>query len=215
MRVQNLHNLVIMNPCLLVGEMRVLIHLSGRKKCTKILLGRVPSYSFFRSYRDFYQVDRIIQENNPSFASFVVARLLAPIDQLLRDRAAARLASGDPGDDTHGGILHLLSYVDDISICVYLPDLEFLCTTLQSHGTSLGCFINTSKTRILTSCNGLSQVQAITEANPTLGRSLATSIATFSNERDPSNPGITRPIVITKLFQKPIFLISRDLFFFR
>ena len=54
MRVQNLHNLVIMDPCLLVGEMRVLIDLSGRKKCTKILLGRVPSYFFFRSYRDFY-----------------------------------------------------------------------------------------------------------------------------------------------------------------
>ena len=47
MRVQNLHNLVIMDPCLLVGEMRVLIDLSGRKKCTKILLGRVPSYFFF------------------------------------------------------------------------------------------------------------------------------------------------------------------------
>ena len=53
MRVQNLHNLVIMDPCLLVGEMRVLIDLSGRKKCTKILLGRVPSYFFFRSYRGF------------------------------------------------------------------------------------------------------------------------------------------------------------------
>ena len=43
MRVQNLHNLMIMDPCLLVGEMLVLIGLSGRKKCTKILLGRVPS----------------------------------------------------------------------------------------------------------------------------------------------------------------------------
>jgi hypothetical protein len=46
MLVQNLHNLVIMDPCLLVGEMHVLIDLSGRKKCTKILLGRVPSYFF-------------------------------------------------------------------------------------------------------------------------------------------------------------------------
>ena len=135
---------------------------------------------------------------SPLFASFVVARLLAPIDQLLRDRAAARLASGDPGDDMHGGISHLLSYVDDISTCVYLPDLEFLCTTLRSHGASLGCFVNTSKTRILTSCNGLSQIQAITDANPELGRSLASSIATFSNERDPSDPSITRPVELTE-----------------
>jgi hypothetical protein len=41
MLVRNLHNLVMSDPCLLVGEMRVLIDLSGRKKCTKILLGRV------------------------------------------------------------------------------------------------------------------------------------------------------------------------------
>ena len=48
------HNLLMCAPCLLVGEMLVLIGLSGRKKCTKILLGRVPSYFFFLSYRDFY-----------------------------------------------------------------------------------------------------------------------------------------------------------------
>ena len=41
------HSLVMWAPCLLVGEMQVLINLSGRKKCTKILLGRVPSYFFF------------------------------------------------------------------------------------------------------------------------------------------------------------------------
>ena len=53
-RVTNPHYLVMCNPCLLVGEMLVLIGLSGRKKCTKILLGRVPSNFFFLSYRDFY-----------------------------------------------------------------------------------------------------------------------------------------------------------------
>jgi hypothetical protein len=36
---------------------------------------------------------------SPLFASFVVARLLKQINSLLRKRAAARLASGDPGDD--------------------------------------------------------------------------------------------------------------------
>jgi hypothetical protein len=37
------HNLLMCAPCLLIGQMLVLIGLSGRKKCTKILLGRVPS----------------------------------------------------------------------------------------------------------------------------------------------------------------------------
>jgi len=60
------------------------------------------------------------------FAFFVVARLLQPIDSLLRERAAARLASGDPGDDGFGGISHLLGFVNDISSCVFLPDLPFL-----------------------------------------------------------------------------------------
>ena len=36
---------------------------------------------------------------SPLFASFVVARLLEPIDGLLRERAAARLDNGDTGDD--------------------------------------------------------------------------------------------------------------------
>jgi hypothetical protein len=61
---------------------------------------------------------------SPLLASFVVARLLAPIDSLLCERAAAWLAAGDPADDTYGRISHLLSYVDDISTCVYLPDLS-------------------------------------------------------------------------------------------
>jgi hypothetical protein len=135
---------------------------------------------------------------SPLFVSFIAARLLAPINQVLRERAAARLASKDPGDDTHGGISHILSYVDDMSTCVYLPDLEFLCTTLRSHGASLGCFVNTFKTRILTSCNGLSPVQAIMDANPGLGRSITNTIAIFSNKSDPSNPTTTRPVELTE-----------------
>jgi hypothetical protein len=87
---------------------------------------------------------------SPLFASFVVARLLKPIDKLLRQRASDQLASGNPGNDGFGGISHLLGYVDDISSCIYLHDLPFLCNTLKSLGASLGCFVNSSKTRTLT-----------------------------------------------------------------
>ena len=51
---------------------------------------------------------------SPLFTSFVVARLHKPIDRLLHEHAANRLAYGDTGDDGQGGISHLLSFVDDV-----------------------------------------------------------------------------------------------------
>ena len=62
----------------------------------------------------------------PLFASFVIASLLKPIDGLLRERSANHLANGDSGDDGQEGISHLLSFVNDISSCIYLPDLHLL-----------------------------------------------------------------------------------------
>ncbi len=90
---------------------------------------------------------------SPIFASFLVACLLEPIDALLCAQAVEQLASGNPGDDKYGGITHLLSYVNGISTCIYLPDLEFFCNTLKTNGADLGCFLNMTKTMILTSCN--------------------------------------------------------------
>jgi hypothetical protein len=124
---------------------------------------------------------------SPLFASFVVARLLQPIDSLLRERAATRLASGDPGDDGFGGISHLLGFVDDISSCVFLPDLPFLCTTLKTLGASLGCFVNPSKTRILTSCDGSSTLPLLHTVNPTLATSISATIAEFSTRPHPTD----------------------------
>jgi len=110
---------------------------------------------------------------SPLFASFVVARLLEPIDDILRERAAASLANGDPGDDGQGGISHLLSFVDDISSCIYLPDFQFLCEQVRTRGASIECFINSHKTRVLTSCNGTSIFPALTAHDPQLALSLA------------------------------------------
>jgi hypothetical protein len=63
---------------------------------------------------------------SPIFASLVVSTLLQPLDIKLRDQAATRLRNGDPGDDGFGGITHLLGYVDDVSACVPLKDLQFM-----------------------------------------------------------------------------------------
>jgi hypothetical protein len=134
---------------------------------------------------------------SPLFATFVVARLLEPINVLLHARAAERLASGNPGDDGYGGITHLLSYVDDISTCIYLPDLEFFCNTLKTNGTALRCFVNTAKTRILTSCNGTSPLPLISASNPKLGLSIANTIATFSTSPHPT--GTTAPAIPVEL----------------
>ncbi len=46
---------------------------------------------------------------SPLFALFVVAQLLEPIDGLLRECAAARLTTGDTGNDDQGRVSHLLS----------------------------------------------------------------------------------------------------------
>ena len=65
----------------------------------------------------------------PTFISICLIRSCTttrtPIDGLLRKCTATRLADGDTGNDGQGGISHLLSFVDDISSCVYLPDLHF------------------------------------------------------------------------------------------
>ena len=124
---------------------------------------------------------------SPLFASFVVARLLEPIDKLLRECAGARLATGNKGNDGQGGISHLLSFVDDISSCVYLPDFDLLCEQVRSRGASIGCFVNPHKTRVLTSCNGTSILPTLTIHDPLLAQSLSTSIASFSTTPHPTN----------------------------
>jgi hypothetical protein len=125
---------------------------------------------------------------SPLFASFVVACLIEPIDKLLRDCAAERLHNGDPGDDGFGGISHLLGYVDDISSCVYLPDLQFLCNTLKRNGDQVGCFINPFKTRILTSCSGNSPLESLLHTNRNLATEVIDTIARFSAEPHPTSP---------------------------
>jgi hypothetical protein len=132
------------------------------------------------------------------FASFVVARLLEPINALLRARATKRLESGDRSDDKYGGTTHLLSYVDNISTtCIYLPDLEFFCNTLKTNSAALSCFVNTSKTRFLTSCNGTSSLPLTSASNPKLGLSIANTIATFSTTPHPTDT--TKPAIPVEL----------------
>ena len=75
----------------------------------------------------------------PIFASLVVAKLLQPLDIELRERATTCLQNANTGDDGFGGTTHLLSYVDDVSACVPLEDLQFVCDQIATIGAPLGC----------------------------------------------------------------------------
>jgi len=119
---------------------------------------------------------------SPIFASLVVARLLQPLDELLKSRANTRLLAGNTGDDESGGITHLLGYVDDVSACVPLEDLQFLCDNFATLGAPLGCFVNPMKTRILTSTSGHSPLPTLNLTNPQLATSISTTIAKYSTK---------------------------------
>ena len=51
---------------------------------------------------------------SPIFATLVLHRVLEPLANSLKDRAQARLDSGNKGDDGFGSIAHLFAYMDDI-----------------------------------------------------------------------------------------------------
>ncbi len=103
--------------------------------------------------------------------------------------------------------------MDDISSCVYLHDLPFLCNTLKSLGASLGCFVNSAKTCILTSCNTTSPLPLLHTINPTLSTAISTTIAEFSTRPHPTDksaPAI--PVKLTTGFRLLGHLVGSSTF---
>jgi hypothetical protein len=135
-----------------------------------------------------------------TFAALVLHTVIAPIATSLHQRAAARLASGDPGDDGLGGVSDPMAYVDDKNICIYLPDVSFFFSEFQCLAPSKGLLLNSFKTRILTSTSGESAIPAITtKFGPSIASDLQASIATYSSKPCPtaSNPTATTPVEVT------------------
>ncbi len=87
-------------------------------------------------------------------------------------------------------ISHLLSYVDDISSCVCLKYLSFLCDQLKSRHAKIGCFVNPSKTRIFTSCNVSSILPLLHTHNLSLANSLSNTIGHFSTTPHPTDKNV-------------------------
>jgi hypothetical protein len=138
---------------------------------------------------------------SPILGALVASQLLQPIDKALKLRAAARLAKGNTHDDGHGGITNLLAFIDDISTVVPLEDLLFLCQQFETLGIPLGCFINTKKTRILTSTSGISPIPLIYQHDSALANAITIAITQYSNKRNKQDPQHPTPVELTEGFR--------------
>ncbi|KAL7546606.1 hypothetical protein ACHAWF_009936, partial [Thalassiosira exigua] len=128
------------------------------------------------------------------FDALFLHEIIAPVDALLKDRSADRLARGIEGDDGHGGITHFGGWVDDLSAGVPLEDLQICCEAMESSGLLRGGRFNTLKLRILTSCDGESIIDRLREKDPALADSVANTIAKYSRRPTKHDPGETEPV---------------------
>jgi hypothetical protein len=134
---------------------------------------------------------------SPIFASLVIANLIQSIDIELRKKATTCLLNGNPGDDGFGGITRLLGYVDDVSACISLADLQFLCDRFATIGAPLGCFVNPMTKRFLTSTSGHSPIPDLFHLNPTLATSIIDTIYQYSTK--PNDIDVQGPPLPAKL----------------
>ena len=134
-----------------------------------------------------------------TFASLVLNEVLRPLDAELKHRANMRYLEGHLGDDGYGGVSHLMAYIDDKSALVPHEDAQFCLQKFVELASPLGCKLNPSKTRILTSCNGTSILPSLSTINPALAQQLADTIAAYSTTTITNNQGIsqTTPLEVT------------------
>jgi hypothetical protein len=135
-----------------------------------------------------------------TLAALVLHHVIAPIAELLHQRAATRLAQGNPGDDGLGGVSIPMGYVDDKNICLYVEDVWFFLTEFKRCAQPCGMFLNTNKTRILTSTNDSSSIPAIRHSyGNDIADCIEQAITTFSTKPSPtpSNPTATSPVEVT------------------
>ena len=132
------------------------------------------------------------------FAALVFHRVLAPLQAALNDRANDRVLRGDLGDDGCGSVSIITAFVDDNSNVIPLEDISFFFTELDELAPPRGCRLNSFKTRILTSTNGMSPLPALRLTNPPLAESIEQAITTYSISKatNPTDPPI--PVELTE-----------------
>ncbi|EJK47770.1 hypothetical protein THAOC_33492 [Thalassiosira oceanica] len=107
------------------------------------------------------------------FASIVLNEVLVPLDCLMKDRAAARVARGNHGDDECGCGSQAVQkgYVDDLLASLGHED-----------------------TRILTSCNGQSIIPALADHDLAVAASLRSAIELYSQNKAQLPGGSPTPV---------------------
>ena len=98
---------------------------------------------------------------SPLLACIVLGDLATRLNTELAARAQQRLASGTPGDDNRGSKAHTTSIMDDKSVCLSHTDLPWFIRRFQELGDPMGIHLSCSKTKILTSTNGISPISAL------------------------------------------------------
>ncbi len=136
---------------------------------------------------------------SPIFATLVLHQVLEPLAESLHQQAQLRLGNRHPGDDGFGGASHIFAYVDDISSTVPLEDISFFCTKLEKLGAPRGCFLNPSKTRILTSTSNSSVIPQLQILNPQLANDLTNTLQKYSIQQ--TLDSTTTPIKLTTGFR--------------
>ncbi|KAL7528024.1 hypothetical protein ACHAXR_002233, partial [Thalassiosira sp. AJA248-18] len=94
-------------------------------------------------------------------AALVLQEVVQPILDKLNHRAATRRRRRNKYDDGAGGESHPMAYIDDLGFFIPHEDLLFFLTEFHRVGSGYGCFLNTRKTRIMTSTSGASAIPAI------------------------------------------------------
>ena len=84
--------------------------------------------------------------------------------------------------------------MDDASLVIPHEDLSEFFKKFMELAPVDGCFLNTIKTRILTSCSGRSVLPDIENTNPTLAATVRSTIQKYSNKPGP-DPG-DEPIMV-------------------
>ncbi|KAL7523488.1 hypothetical protein ACHAWF_000543, partial [Thalassiosira exigua] len=109
-----------------------------------------------------------------------MGRIVRPVDELLRARAAARLADNKPGDDGHGGITHFMGWVDDLTAAIPLEDVRFCWSQIRRFARPRGGIVNNLKGRLQTSCLGRPIDPVLRPLDPALADDIAWTIREFS-----------------------------------
>ena len=118
------------------------------------------------------------------FATLVLNNVLLPLQQELNERAASRVADNDTGDDGYGSVTHIMALIDDTTAVVPLVDLDYFFSRLPQLARPRGGLISTSKTRIMTSCNGRSILPDLLVADRVLHDQVKATLETFSANAD-------------------------------